>query len=230
PKYKPEEWLDIRIGNATYVRFIGDTYDESLSRLFELIFINERNSTKRKPSEFYPSIDGRKRSTVNAEVASNTSYGNTVDDKPVVIESEQQIQPTSQSAQTPDRKTPKSSRGNIPMKFRFPSISQHFYQKSIHDWTSDDVKQWFLHEKLSLALCELYSFSNGDALLTYTKLVLNDKSKLSQEYDTISKRLDNDAFYRDHFANFISAAENLMSQFDKKNMIRNTELPSCIVS
>ncbi|CAF1045877.1 unnamed protein product [Didymodactylos carnosus] len=178
-RYKPEEWLDIRIGNATYVRFNEDTYDESLGKLFELIFINERqlsiDPTKDRVSNFYPETEA-------------------VSDAPEPL-------------------TP-----NVQMKFRFPSVSPHFYQKSIHDWTSDDVKQWFLHEKLSPALCDLYSFSNGDALLAYTKLVLSDKSKLSQEYNTLSKRLNSDAFYLDHFAKFISAAENLMSQFDTRTI------------
>ncbi|CAF1519055.1 unnamed protein product, partial [Didymodactylos carnosus] len=176
--YQPEKWLAIRIENVAYIRFNTDLFEKTFSKLVDLIFMSEKKRSTDKLK-------------LNHAVISTKPIALTLINEKILSKKEINVQQVS-----------------LEHTASFLSSSSHLTNKSVHNWTFDDVKQWFRQENLPTSLCSLFSFKN----VIYAKLLLNDKSKIHKEYDILSSRLYREPFYWDHYSNFISSLENLIQR------------------
>ncbi|CAF0994584.1 unnamed protein product [Didymodactylos carnosus] len=97
------------------------------------------------------------------------------------------------------------------------NIAEHveLAQKSIENtsvalWSADDIVQWARIENISLELIMLLNFRTGKVLMKYGKLVLKNEN---DEYIVVSQRFQqkyNKTLYREEFAQFLCAIENLI--------------------
>ena len=84
-------------------------------------------------------------------------------------------------------------------------------EKPVGKWTSTDISQWFVANRILKELSELYCFTNGRDLLLYGQCLQPD---WQSEYNDVRERYQKKyqtTLYRDHFVRFVGAMNRLAS-------------------
>ncbi|CAF0850331.1 unnamed protein product [Didymodactylos carnosus] len=226
--YQPEEWLEIRIENATYVKFNKGPFEETMVKLIDLILINEKKSKSGHAdiSLQVKPVEQSKLPALRLQAPYELKLAEPKVTSPVLVQSEPKVTSPVLVRSEPKITSPVLVQSELkalipghPLPEVLPKITTetHVNEKALMNWTQDDVKMWFHHERLNPRLCELFSFPSGPALLTYAKLILQaDDAKIHAEYEELSHRLNDELFHRDQYAVLMGSLEKLISRFEQK--------------
>ncbi|CAF4276947.1 unnamed protein product [Didymodactylos carnosus] len=199
--YQPEEWLEIRIENATYVKFNKRPFEETVAKLIDLILINEKKNPK----------SGHGDISIQAKPVEQSKLPT------LPIQAPHELKSAETKVTSPVQSESKAYIPDLPEILPKITTETHFNEKALLNWTQDDVKMWFHHERLNPHLCELFSFASGTALLTYAKLILRgDDARIQSEYEELAYRLKGELFHRDQYAVLMGSLDKLISRFEQK--------------
>jgi hypothetical protein len=98
-------------------------------------------------------------------------------------------------------------------------------QKSVEQWDTRHIEQWFQENKISMNLCKLYNFENGIQLLNYASTFSNDdKIELQRQiyYDAFAEMYKGKRLLPHQFITFAYALRKLISQQVVNNEIKQT--------
>ncbi|CAF4177820.1 unnamed protein product [Rotaria sp. Silwood2] len=86
-----------------------------------------------------------------------------------------------------------------------------------NQWTYEEIKCWFHHNRLSNYLFDIFTFADGTELLIYANLVTESSTRMNAEYDRLRCRIQSryngqDIFQLDDYARFVNALKKLLIQ------------------
>lgn len=193
--YQPEDWFEIRVGSATFVRFGDNKSDEKvIENLLNLIHATNKKKqpvTEEKSDAIRPSIHQHE----------NIQHltPNPIISLPSISSSIKTISnPIKEFFQT-------QSTSCLPLVDSSPvTHTQPANIKPIEQWTNVDIQQFL---QLPPSILDL---SSGQALLTYIRLLSNDAA-LNDEYES---RMRHRGLSREQYANLIASLKNLHSLYN----------------
>ncbi|CAF1306013.1 unnamed protein product [Adineta steineri] len=150
--YKPEDWFEIRVGSAAWVRF-GDkrNHDEVMEILFKLINAQDKIKQNNNDNTFIQKLQ------TNAFIANNnnqtTQIPLSIDSNPVETVTSSDSIPLSSNSNTLNNVTPTNP---------------------IEQWTCEEVQQWL---RLPPSVLQL---SSGQALSVYMNLLLHEDAQYDE--------------------------------------------------
>ncbi|CAF1305003.1 unnamed protein product [Rotaria sp. Silwood1] len=195
-EYQPEDWFEIRVGSATFVRFGDNKSDEIvMEALLNLIHATDktkRNLDRMRPHEA-PTQIGQQQTVQNIIQNPILSLSSTISPPSKLISNPIIETLTTQSV-------PYSPTPDIVPILSLPSVNK----KPIEQWTNVDLQHIL---QLPLSILDL---SSGQALLAYIRLLSNEDA-LYDEYETCMRHR---GLSREQFANLIGSLRSLRSLYN----------------
>ncbi|CAF4350660.1 unnamed protein product, partial [Adineta steineri] len=150
--YKPEDWFEIRVGSAAWVRF-GDkrNHDEVMEILFKLINVQDKIKQNNNDNTFIRKLQ------TNAFIANNNNQTTQI---PLSIDS--------------NLVEPVTSSDSIPLSSNSNTLNNVTPTNPIEQWTCEEVQQW---RRLPPSVLQL---SSGQALSVYMNLLLHEDAQYDE--------------------------------------------------
>ncbi|CAM2721124.1 unnamed protein product [Rotaria socialis] len=191
-EYQPEDWFEIRVGSATFVRFGDGKSDEKVMETL----LNLIHATDKRKRSFNKTTSHEAPTSINQQ--QTVAY---IVPSPVLSVSP--VLPRTQPISSPMMENLR------PQAMRFESTSDTTPNQSLPTINRKPVEQWTNAELLNFLQLPptMLDLSSGQAALTYIRLLTNDDS-LVDEYET---RMRHRGFSRDQFANAITSLRSLRS-------------------
>ncbi len=99
-------------------------------------------------------------------------------------------------------------------------------QKSVEQWDTRDIEQWFQENNICMNLCKLYNFENGTQLLNYASTFSNNDDKIELQrqiyYDAFAEMYKGKRLLPHQFITFAYASRKLISQQVVNSEIKQT--------
>ncbi|CAF4529988.1 unnamed protein product, partial [Rotaria socialis] len=248
-EYQPEDWFEIRVGSATFVRFGDGKSDEKvMETLLNLIHATDkrkRSFNKTTSHEAPTSINQQQ--TVAYIVPSPVLSVSPVlpRTQPISSPMMENLRPQAMRFESTSDTTPNQSLPTINRKpveqwtnaelLNFLQLPPTMLDLSsgqaaltyIRLLTNDDsleIKCWFRQNLLSDYLFNIFTFDNGDEFLTYATLVTQTPTRIDVEYDRLKSLIQNrynpqDPFALDEYARFVNAMKKLIIRSQSSSSI-----------
>jgi len=240
--YVPEDWFEIRVGSATWVRFSDKKCDDDVfDLLLGLINVQKKPTAADNSQEIIVDLTVEPIEEIIKAPICRTHIDTPVEQwtsdevqqwlnlPPSVLQlnsgrallayinllSNPLVQSEEYDQRMNNQGITREQFANLIASF---SSLQTLSNRLPNQWSYEEIQLWFERNRLSKDLYELLKFTNGSQLLTYAKLLVHSTERLDREYHRLSIQLD-------EYARFISALEKLLEQTN------NTEQQStdCII-